>query len=413
MDYELQAKTENGAQLVALAETHAGDFASRAAEHDEAGDYAFENIVALLDSGYMYSPFPAEFGGLDVSLVHDVVVASSRLARGDAATTIGANMHLIAGLGVRRAYDTSKSRGKEDGVAAFGKAMELWTRERRVYAAAISEPNQDLTRPATTATRAEGGWRVSGTKVFATMSPAATHFNVGVTYTDEEGTERYAFAQVPADAPGVIFHDDWDALGMRASGSGSVTFDDVPVNSASMGRGFPAGVVNAELLDSFLVSGPLHAAASLGIAESADELVRAMITSKKGSHGRRPADRPTIQRLAAENLVELAAMRGILARAGDAIDGFYTANATNRGTLPDVAAALAQTQAAKAFINEASVRLVDRALTMSGGAGFMNKHPLSRHYRDARAGAFMHPFGANVVYDYLGQVAAGADISFT
>jgi alkylation response protein AidB-like acyl-CoA dehydrogenase len=50
---------------------------------------------------------------------------------------------------------------------------------------------------------------------------------------------------------------------------------------------------------------------------------------------------------------------------------------------------------------------VDRALALSGGAGYMAKHPLSRAYRDVRAGAFMHPLGANRAYEFIGQVALG------
>ena len=97
-----------------------------------------------------------------------------------------------------------------------------------MLAAAISEPaGQDLSRPATTATRVDDGWVVKGTKRFATMSPAATAVSVAVTYVDRAGSERYGFAIVPTDTPGVEFHDDWDALGMRASASGSVSFHDV------------------------------------------------------------------------------------------------------------------------------------------------------------------------------------------
>jgi hypothetical protein len=44
-----------------------------------------------------------------------------------------------------------------------------------------------------------------------------------------------------------------------------------------------------------------------------------------------------------------------------------------------------------------------------GGAGDMSGHPLARAYRDVRAGAFMHPLGANRAYDLVGRVALGAD----
>ena len=69
----------------------------------------------------------------------------------------------------------------------------------------------------------------------------------------------------------------------------------------------------------------------------------------------------------------------------------------------------AEAQATKAFVNEACVRVVDRALALSGGAGYRNGHPLARAYRDVRAGAFMHPLGANRAYDFVASVALGGE----
>ena len=57
-----------------------------------------------------------------------------------------------------------------------------------VFASAGSELGQDLTRPATTATRTEDGWIVSGHKIFCTMSPAADVLYTAVTYTDDGGS---------------------------------------------------------------------------------------------------------------------------------------------------------------------------------------------------------------------------------
>ncbi len=412
MTSKLTAHTPRGANLVEMAELHAADFRERVAQHDREASYPHENIAALRDSRYLYSPFPRTAGGLEVDSVHDVVVAASRLAEGDPSTTIGSNMHLIAMMGLKRIHATASASGKDRAAAAAEAAMARMAGEGEIYSAAVSEPNQDLTRPASTATRAEGGWVINGMKIFGTMGPAATHFNVAVTYIDDDGAERYGFAQVPASAPGVFVNDDWDALGMRASGSGSIVFRDVRIPAGAMGKGFPAGVITAELLENFLVSGPMHSASTLGIAESAMGEVQQIAAGKKiASHGRPPGERPVLQVFAAEMMITLSAMRGSLDRAARTIDEYYARNPTSRGSLDEAQVALVETQCAKAFMNDAGVRLVDQALTISGGAGFMAKHPLSRMYRDVRAGGFMHPFGKSVAWGLIGEAAMGQPLS--
>jgi alkylation response protein AidB-like acyl-CoA dehydrogenase len=128
----------------------------------------------------------------------------------------------------------------------------------------------------------------------------------------------------------------------------------------------------------------LHAAASLGIAESA------------AAHAVRGESARTLM-LLAENAIDLSAARAILSRAALLVDEGEA----------DLVSLFAEAQAAKAFVKEAAARIVDRALALSGGAGYFNGHPLSRAYRDVRAGSFMHPLGANRAYDLLGDVALG------
>ena len=171
--------------------------------------------------------------------VHDLFVTSSRLARGDPAVAIGVNMHLIPVTGVAHRWRAAALRGDERRARAFGRSLERVSREGVVMAAAISEPHQDLARPAANARRTAEGRAVNGGKIFCTMSPAATLLYTAVTFEDEDGAERYGYAQVPADAPGVRMHDDWDALGMRASGSQSVSFEDVRLPPAALRGGFP------------------------------------------------------------------------------------------------------------------------------------------------------------------------------
>ena len=68
-----------------------------------------------------------------------------------------------------------------------------------------------------------------------------------------------------------------------------------------------------------------------------------------------------------------------------------------------------EVQAAKTFVGETAAHMVDRALMLSGGAGYRRTHALSRAYRDVRAGAFMQPLGALRAYSYLGQATLGLE----
>ena len=401
MPVELTAHTQAGARLVAIAQELSQEFSSRAAEHDRDGTYPFEAIDALKAAGYFTAPVPVELGGLGVSSAHDLLVASSRLARGNASVAIGVNMHLVAVLNMERRREVALAAGAERRARGFASSLEQIARDGVVLAAAISERGQDLTRPGTLATRIHSGWRIDGRKMFATMSPAATDLYVAVTYADRDGAERYAYAMVPTGAPGVVVNDDWDALGMRASGSNSITFDGVQLPESGVRGGFRAGDP-VPYMERNLVAGLFHAAASLGIAESADQLAR------RGIAGRINGDaRPRMQ--VAENTIDLAASRGVLSRAATLIDKHRAANPTSDGSPEELEALFAEAQAAKAFVNEATTRIVDRALALSGGAGYVNGSPLARAYRDVKAGSFMHPLGANRAYDYLAHVALGEE----
>jgi alkylation response protein AidB-like acyl-CoA dehydrogenase len=399
MPIELIPHTEPGGRLVAIAEELSEELATRAAQHDRDGSYPFEAIDALKEARYFAAPVPVELGGLGVSSAHDLVVASSRLARGDASVAIGVNMHLVAVLNMERRRQVAVGAGQERRARGYASSLERIARAGVVLAAAISEPGQDLTRPGTTATRTESGWRIDGHKMFCTMSPAATDLYAAVTYTDGDGVERYAYAMVPTDADGVVVHDDWDALGMRASGSNSISLEGVELPESSVRGGFRAGDP-LPYMERNLVSGLFHAAASLGIAESADEVARQGIGGRLNGNAR-----PRTQ--VADNAVDLAAARGVISRAATLIDRHRAANPASDGNADELSALFAEAQAAKAFVGEAAARIVDRALALSGGAGYRGGSPIGRAYRDVKAGTFMHPLGANRAYDYLAHAALG------
>jgi alkylation response protein AidB-like acyl-CoA dehydrogenase len=311
-------------------------------------------------------------------------------------------MHLAYLINVVRSWQIAVASADERRVHALGQSLAEIARDGVVFAAAGSERGQDLTRPATTATRTGGGWRVTGRKVFCTMSPAADVLYTAVTFADEGGGERYGYAMIPRTAAGVTVHDDWDALGMRASGSHSVSFEDVPLPADALRGGFPVGDT-VEYIERNLAAGLLHASATLGIAESAYELA----LRRLAEHGATGNGRDGV--LVAESTIELAACRAVFGRAAALIDEHHEANPTSNGTDEELTALFSEAQAAKAFIGQAAPRIVDRALALSGGAGYLNGSPLARAYRDVRAGAFMHPLGDNRAYEFLGRVALGRE----
>ncbi len=183
---ELHPVTEAGARLVKLAEQHAVEFTTRAAEHDFAGTFPAENFAALQASGVLAAGVPVELGGLGVTSLHDITVAISRLGRGDGSTAIGACMQASPTWGLAREWHSALAAEQVDAASGLEGLLREFGSRKMIFSAAVTEAGSTILHPLTKAIAVDGGVRVSGHKMFTTNAPAADLFLVTTRTPDQQ-----------------------------------------------------------------------------------------------------------------------------------------------------------------------------------------------------------------------------------
>lgn len=406
MGHQLEAETPAGREYVARCEAHVADFEARAEAHDRDGTFPFENFDDLKRSGVIRATVPTEFGGLGVTSLRDLAIGLNRLGRGDGSTAIALNMHLSTCWNAARLYRGEQERGIDTGLRGFLALLGGGL----VVMVNVTEPGTDALHPLTELTRGDDGWVVNGRKSFGTLSPVADLFLVGCRYRGD-GNDVRAFAFVLKDAPGVTVRDNWDALGMRASGSHDIVYEDCVVPDAQVR--ISGSAWGAQDTESYIfgTAGSIGlVAAFLGIAERAAELSVDIVRTRTKAPDRRPlAERTGVQHLAADNEIDLSVCRALLDRTGRLLDDALVDRPVADDDPDELQRLFVEFQAAKFVTNRKAIEIVDRALTLSGGAGYLSASPLARLYRDVRAGPFMQPLSPNEAPAYIGRYAVGVD----
>ena len=408
MDFELKALTEPGKRMVDLAEEHSANFAATAAEHDREGTFPIENVTAMKKSGFSAAGVPVEFGGMGVTSVHDCIVALNRLGRGEASTPLAYTMHLSRTLSTARALRLAIASGNQVRRRRSEEMLKKIGAGELFITVANSERGADVRTSKTLATKTDGGWLFNGTKTFATGSPAADVLAVRARYINESGEERMGATIAPIDRPGVKIMNNWDGLGMRASGSHDVVFTDYFVSDEEFDDTGKYGEFNAPFLALGTNSSMGLSSIFLGIAETAHELAISAINRRDGSLY--PMNQTTI----AENEIDLAAARGILSRGAQYYDEFYQTGVEfpvgEIDNSPETAFKMIKNGACtKKFVMETAATIVDRCVTLYGGGAYVSDNPMAKLYRDVRAGQFMQPWARNQAIEIIGKVALDLD----
>jgi alkylation response protein AidB-like acyl-CoA dehydrogenase len=403
----LEPVTPEGERAVALAREVAARLRVGAQERDRAARFDPAPVRMAIDCGLGAATVGAEHGGGGVVMPSDVMAVASALATGDGSVALVVNMHLGAVRGLEGARSVPFVASLLDGVVAG----QAWV------SAAVTEAGTNYFNPRATLRQRSGGWTLDGEKVFATGSPMATHLvtNTRVVGGDHDG--RLAAAFVPVDAPGVEVYDDWDGMGMRASGSGRVRFDAAVLDDDQcfVSPAGPVGTFSVAALVNRAMGNVANLAAMCGLAEAAALVVGERLTSEARVVDAPLALRPTVRQSYGQLLVDLHRCQSVLRDLGRRCDEI-TARALEAPApagggleLDEAHALMAEFQAAKVITNTAAIEVVSRSMELGGGSAYLGHHELSRLYRDVRAGPFMQPFTPHESLGYIGAVGLDVD----
>ncbi|GAA3909852.1 acyl-CoA dehydrogenase family protein [Microbacterium invictum] len=352
--------------------------AEHAARHDADGTFVEEGLAAMRDAGLLKAAVPVELGG-DGATVAELAALQRELAHHCGSTALATAMHQH----VVRFTTWRYRRGLPGAEATLRRVADDGV-------LLVSTGGDDFTRPNGTAVPVEGGYRVSGTKRFASLSPAGTVMSTMFTVDDLERGRRVINVAVPFAAPGVHVADNWNTLGMRGTASNNIDLTDVFVPAQAVLADRPWGVIDAPLQVIASIGFSVIAAVYLGVAESA---YAAAVAGVAGT-----ADDPLVQRQVGE-------MSQRLRVASWALDGALRLVGDDPQPSIETFAAV---MAAKAEIARTGVAVTDAAMALAGGRAYFKGSIIERAYRDVRAAAF-HPLTPEETLMHAGRLALGLD----
>lgn len=361
-----------------IAGTIGPSLAANAGKHDIEGSFV-SDAYALFRTHHVFSlGVPAELGGGGASHA-ELCELIRELARfcPSSALALSMHSHLVAAT-------VWKYRHGQPGEQLLRSIAE---RELIL----VSTGATDWVDSNGTVDRVDGGYRVSARKVFGSGSPSADLLITSAPYEDPSDGPVVLHFPVPFTAEGVRIENDWDTLGMRGSGSHTVTLDRVFVPDSAIVMRRPRGQWHPSWNVVLGVAVPIFMSAYAGIVDAATAMARREASAK-----------PTVEYLPylVGELENEAAIVNLSWRA--MID--TTANYEFSPTL-----AIANTQLVhKTIMANAAVRAVEKAVEVCGGRGFFRRFGLERLLRDVHAAAF-HPLPEKRQLLFCGRIAMGLD----
>jgi alkylation response protein AidB-like acyl-CoA dehydrogenase len=363
----------------ALARELGPRFAARAAAHDAADAFVAENYRELRERRVFSAGVPAELGGGGAS--HAELCTMLRLLAqycGSTALALAMHTHQVAVAAWRWRHE--------------GAPVELFLRrlasEELIL---VTSGGSDWLAGSGRAEKVDGGYRITGRKVFASGSPSGDLFMTMAVYDDPESGPTVVHCAIPFDAPGLEVKNNWRTLGMRGTGSNDVVLESVFVPDAAIGVRRPAGRWSPVWHVVATIALPLIYSVYVGVAEAARALALRQAAVRRQDVG----TQELVGALETELATARMAMRQMIDAAGS---GHMSVETTNEVLIGRVVA------------GRAAIRTVEIAMEVASGAGFFRDLGLERLFRDVQ-GARYHPVRGSAQLLYSGRLALGLDVN--
>jgi len=369
-------------------------FAPRAMKHDREASFPYENYEDLRQSGLLGLCVPRAHGGEGADFTTYMLVAAE-LGRHCGSTALSFNMHVSACLWSGVIADTLDMTREQRAEHERHRALhyENIVRRGKVYSQPFSEGGAAAAGKApwgTLARPVEGGYVVNGKKIFASLAGAADFYGVLCTLDRPAASPRDTlYLAVPADASGIAVTGEWDPLGMRATVSRTLLFDNVSVPASA--RLLPDGVF-FQAADRFPHMFTTLSATYMGLAQAAYDFTVQYL------RGEMPGMPPVQRRQYPTKQIAVAQMRVML----EQTRSLFLASARDARVDPDADTRM-RLLAAHYTTMENANEIAQLAVRTCGGQATMRSLPLERMYRDSRCGSLMLPWTAELCLDRLGR----------
>jgi alkylation response protein AidB-like acyl-CoA dehydrogenase len=326
---------------------------------DEKEEFPWEIMKILADAGLFGVYISEKYGGLGGGLL-DLCLVVEELSRVCSGIAVS---YAASGLGTFTLleYGTDEQRKKYLPDIASGRKLAA-------FGLTEAEAGSDAGSIKTTATPTKGGYILNGTKQFITNGGDAAVYTV-IALTDKAKGPRGASAFiVEKDTPGFTFGRKEKKLGIRASSTRELVFEDCFIPAENIigkeGMGF---ILTMKLLDR---SRPGLGAQAMGLAQGAMEAA-VDYAKKRVQFGHPIYAQQAVQQMLADMAIQVEAARALV---------YSTARMIDSGAKDFTR----ESAMCKVFASDVAMRVTTDAMQIFGGVGYMRDYPIEKMFRDAK-----------------------------